>query len=192
MRPFRLVTTSWGELASRTTASAPLAEIAAGQFTGLLVRGVFSPEEMAEATARLEAESARRAPLSGSTIEMVGAPLQWARADRVAYLASARNVERACREVLGDQFLPRLYSALARVAGTAVSVFEGSAGRYAPLTLRRIPPGAEVGPHLELGQFESCSYEELAQQVPRDALFSFYLMVATPDSGGQLAVYDLC
>jgi hypothetical protein len=189
--PFRLRSIDHPDLESQPDV---LAAIGAGHYGGLLVRGVFGRDELRDAVARLEAAPAYRNRLSpDSAIEFVGLPLQWCDAGLHAYLAEVGRLNEACTHVLppGMHLLERTYRVLEQAARRPVRVFHGGGGSYMPATLRRYPPGEEVGPHFELGQLESASYAELRDHIEATTIYSFYVVLAAPERGGELAIYDL-
>ena len=59
------------------------------------------------------------------------------------------------------------------------------------MTLRRIPSGAFVGPHFELGQLDFPAYDALKTRIDPTTLFSFYVMLRAPMKGGELVAYSL-
>ena len=172
----------------------PLADMRSGSYGGLLVQDVLEGEALREGVACLEAASSHRRRLSpDGEIAFIGVPLQWSPPDLDAYFEGVSRVDDACARVLppGARLLERVYALLARVARRPLRVFCGERGAYAPATLRRFPPGEEVGAHFELGQLEAPSYQEILPHLDTATLFSFVAMLSVPEQGGELAVYDL-
>jgi hypothetical protein len=172
-----------------------LSRVRDGALNGAVLRGVFEPDEMQRVVDRLESEPSWRAPLSNkSEIELVGLPLQWVSPDRGDYLEAARHVDKvlASADLAACSLTQRLDAALGALTQLPVRLFTGRNNeRYTSATLRRIPAGASVGAHYELGQFEAPSYGEIIAAIQTTTIFSYYLMLQTPEQGGQLLVYSL-
>ncbi len=174
--------------------SDPLAAMRAGdEYAGLVIRGVFGRDELRDAVAKLEAAPEYRSRLfPDSAIEFVGVPLQWCGADLAPYHASVPLVVAAGALQPGLGLIERTYCVIERVARRPVRTFRGEGGAYVPATLRRMPPGEEVGPHFELGQLEAPGYAEILRHLAPTSIFSFYVALRAPEAGGELAIYDLC
>ncbi len=169
----------------------PLAAIGAGEYGALVVRGVFGREELRDAVDELEAAPEHRSRhFPGTAIEFIGLPLQGCGVDLGPYHASIAVVEAACALQPRLRLVQRAYDVLERVARRPVRPFRGEGGAYVPATLRRMPPGEEVGPHFELGQLDAPGYAELRGRVDVTTIFSFYIALRAPEEGGELAIYD--
>lgn len=165
-----------------------------GEPHAAVLRGVLDAEEAAAVVRALEAAPEARERLHPeSDIELVGKPLQWSPADRSLYLDAADHVREVCTTVFKSvPLLDRVAETLAAAAGRPVRVAVDETRRaYAPVTLRRIPPGSYVGPHFELGQLGFPAYSGLLDRIDGTTLFSFYVVLAAPDEGGELAAYPL-
>lgn len=179
---------------SRLERTPPLLDaLLGGELHAVVVRGVLTAEEAASIVRALEARPDARERLHpDSGIELVGKPLQWSPADRSPYLDAADHVREACATLFPEiPLLLRAREALSAAAGRPLKIAADGGREYAPMTLRRIPPGSFVGPHFELGQLGFPAYAGLAGRIDRTTLFSFYVVLAAPDEGGELAAYPL-
>ncbi len=176
----------------------------------MIIRNVFSPEQMARVTASLEASSGRFAFRDNTQTDtrdhaqpynlgMVliptrehpnGAPLD-------EYFATARSFRETSRELFasaGDRdFETRVSEVLRGVAGgRPVGVPAGPAGEsYTPATIRAIPPGAELAVHVG-NYFKDCdAYRHLMTLVDTSDQLSYFIPLATPEAGGEIEVYSL-
>jgi len=190
VRPSRIVHVSASEAAR---APSWMDGILAGDPDVVVLKGVFTADEVAAVARTLEAHPAWRRALSvESTVEFIGLPLQWVDQDLDTYLTAADEARSAAAELLEGTLLPRLQALLAQVCGRPVREIETAEGRrFASATLRRLPPGSAVGPHFELGQLDFPGYRGLRPQIDETTLLSFYLLVQPSERGGELALHDL-
>jgi len=193
--PFRVLDVPFTEIADHGSA---LDAVFEKRLDILLVRGVFQPEETAAVVRRLEAgEGAEwRATLSdkfrfyslGRCLDMVGA-------DRSAYFEEAVRFRADCeilfREV--SDYETRLTETLRALGGgCTVEVPPGEGGGiYMPSTIRFFPDKGYIPPHCEFEQLERQGYGHLLPLIDPANIISFYVMLQTPQTGGEIVIYAL-
>lgn len=178
-----------------------IADLYAGHADLVALRGAVDPSRLAEALHRVETQAQDWArPNQSMPVEDVhllgtdtpatptfrdprGATLQ-------RYLDAAASHRSALRGLFDFDLQATLESLLARCAGgRPVRLARAQDGRaYAPMTLRRLAAGTQIGLHHDL-HYGLELYRELAQTLDRSTLVSFVLTLQAPRQGGQLQVY---
>lgn len=192
----RFVDVPAGELETRPHSFGTLFDdLRARRLTGLVVRGAFAPGALAPALERL----------SGGECLLPRYPAEhytgwsWARplvvsADLEQYFADARAAEAQAAALFSPtDFLGRVRELLSALGGgRRVSVVRRPDGApHAPLTVRALVPGGEIGCHCEVETNRFASMRELQHLIDPDLQLSFYVPLALPESGGELLVYDM-
>lgn len=108
------------------------------------------------------------------------------------YLDSAARHREGVQSAFAIDFdpaveVPRVLGLFA--GGRPVETARASDGRsYAPMTLRRLTDGKQIGPHHDY-HFPLPLYRELAPQLDTQTLVSYVVTLRRPDAGGDLCVY---
>ena len=164
-----------------------------GELGGLLLRGVYSPEEAASMTARLAAGHDFSVHPLGVQFEAysLGLGLDHAESDLRGYLDGVAPWERACGG-LGAELDRRLHEVIAaRTAAPVVRPRSPDGRPYLGTTIRRLPPGGLIPPHCENEQMGRSPFAHLNTLIDGEALISFFLTLSPPESAGALAVHEL-
>lgn len=165
------------------------------EVTGILVRGVYSPNAMGAVAERLgapEVESVR--PHADATELHVGQLLQWAGSERTAYHASARRFEATCERLFAGfpAYGPTIEAVLGRFSGgRPLTLATSSQGEpHIRSTIRLIHEGSFLPLHFDNQQLPFSGYDDLRPRLDTTALMSFFIPIALPLGGGDLALYS--
>jgi hypothetical protein len=170
-----------------------VARIYAGEVDGLTIRGVFTPEEVAEAVQRLEGH--RDEFVDHGTVAMFGTAIVGSDDERTLYHDTAPAMTEALEELFPTGFRSRIEEMLVRVGGgRRPRVPEDGPGRtYVPATIRVLPPGAGVIHAHTANEFCNVwpAYEHLRRTARMWNSLSYFVTAQAPDAGGGLQLYDL-
>lgn len=175
-------------------------------FTGYIIRGAFPAGPLRRAAERL---AATPAPVRAWDIRCegekeperpdpryagfsFGMSLTNSTADLSLYLDSSEQMRAALPALFGPEldFLTELKRILSVIAGRPVASMPGPGGRrYAPVSARRLLPGATLAIHRGNEFFGWPSNHDLVQRVDTRDQISFFTPLAPPPAGGALHVY---
>jgi hypothetical protein len=171
---------------------------ATGELGAMLVRQLYSEDEAAELAARLE-RGTYAFPRSSFPpefrVSVLGQCLDLADPALDAYFDDALRFREACRSASEglpgyEERIAELFGALS--AGRPVDVPRGPRGEiYAPSTVRRMTDGAYIPPHCEREQCRRPPYHHLRHVIDPSLMLSFYLVLQTPEGGGELGISAL-
>jgi hypothetical protein len=175
-----------------------LREIYRAERGGLVVRGVYSKEEMAEVVSRLESGQndfptmvlppTQKSSFFGLCLEGNDPTLQ-------SYLAAAERFREQTVKVFAgmepfESRMERLFACLA--GGRRVELARFTDGRaYTPATIRILPVGSQLATHCGNEMFLRPSYGHLNSIVDNYDQISYFLTLQEPEEGGELIIYDL-
>lgn len=175
-----------------------LREIYRGERGGLVVRGVYSKEEMARVVSRLEKgqESFPRMHLpEAQRSYFLGLCLEGGDPTLKDYLESAERFRRETLPVFEgmEPFESRVESVFrAFSGGREVELAHFSDGRaYTPATIRILPDGGQLAPHCGNEMYNRPSYEHLNSFMDDHDQLSYFLTLQEAEEGGGLIVYRL-
>lgn len=161
---------------------------------GVIVENVFSQEEIAAAIARIESWETNVIDPNGFG-KVYGKTLTGSNDDLVYYFSETEDFTANLARIFGAPFEKRVESIFKQMAGdrrVAVPTYEGR-GHYKPATIRFIEPGkdgmrAHIGNEFITG-LPQCAH--ISEQVQLLDQLSYFVLLQTPDSGGELILYDL-
>jgi hypothetical protein len=179
-----------------------IADLRAGALDGMIIRNVYSPEQAAMVTSRLEREQHglpvlpfRKSAHLADPPRLYGGTLNNCAPDLRQYCADGGEFRRRCRELFRDmpdfeERVTKIFGALA--AGLPVEVPAGpELGQiYAPATIRVLPAGRGITPHADNSLYDKPQSWHLST-LTEPALLSFFLTLSRPQTGGELVVYAL-
>jgi hypothetical protein len=194
-RPLRIAEVDAGELPSLERDF--IADIFDSRLTGMIVRTAFSASTMARVVERLESGAydhhARASKFWQGRI--FGPGLQTTTPDLREYFDEARRFRSDCAALFegGPDFQTRIEELLAHSrAGRPVSFPRGPREEaYAVATIRGLVSGGEMQVHCDIVQFEWPAIRHLASQFDETSLLSYFVMLATPERGGELHIHAL-
>jgi hapalindole-type alkaloid chlorinase len=177
-------------------------DIYRGRYEGLIIRGVFDPETVAEVTRRVEHGAAPIERTILPTQDKDQAPpvytlgtLLMLERDEERYFAAAASFRAGCRvlfEGLPDfeERMTAVFGALA--GGRAVEVPPGPGGAtYTPATIRVLPEGKKIGLHVGNDFIHQPQARRLAACADVTCQLSYFVTLQTPEGGGELVIYGL-
>ncbi len=169
----------------------------------LVIEGLFAPEVVARVTEALESGSDHAwlidDPDPAARLHMVGGLISPRRSaprgpDLDEYLATSGPTRAACAALFGNEpdWFETLEAVLLKASGAAeVSVVTHPDGRtYVPTSIRGLEPGACFPPHCEAGYLRIAAYAPLHPRVHLDNKLGYFVLLAKPESGGELLLYD--
>lgn len=176
-----------------------LADIAARRLDGLTVSDVFAPTECANAVKRMERFRDQMYPAIFGTMLGVSladlAQISEDLSDRTAYLDRAQETSSLYLEAFGFDPYERLAGIVGPLGGglTVTSPSEGGR-RYPPANVRWMEPGggglpAHVGNEFQVQSDASSEHLRRVTRI-RDH-YSWFVVLQTPEEGGDLSVFDL-
>ncbi len=171
----------------------------------VVVRGAFDPVTMARCGERLDAGGSDRAwsrpnqTMPAEDVQLLGTDTpatptyrtpRGASLDEYLAGAAAHAGEVAAAFGAGFDAVDRVRTVLGGFAGgRPVELARAADGRaYAPLTIRRLAAGRQIGVHHD-DHYRLDLYRELARQVDTRTLISWLVALRAPLAGGELFVY---
>lgn len=167
-----------------------------GQIDGILIKDFMSPQiVLSHAQSLIENPQVMRSSscpygrIYAGTIIGVGNQSE-------QYFEDARVFRSECEELFGSQenFEPKFAQLLSKIVdGRTVSVPQGLNGSpYSPATIRWVQPGGSIAPHCEKVYFKTRTpaFELLNRIAAAETIFSFFMVMAQPEVGGELVLYD--
>lgn len=173
-------------------------EIYNGTRGGLVVRGVYSKDEMARVVKRLEGSQQNFPQMllpASQKSYFLGLCLEGGDPSLKDYLDAATRFRRETLPVFEgmepfESRIERLFASLA--GGRKVELAHFSDGRpYTPATIRILPPGGQLAPHCGNEMFNRPSYTHLHSIVDEYDQISYFLTLQEPEGGGGLIIYSL-
>jgi hypothetical protein len=193
--PLRIVELDAGELASPRRDF--MAEIFESRLTGIIVHGAFPAAAVARVVERLEAgtSGAVERPSKYWRGRAIGPSLHYTGTDLREYFDEVRGFRAECAQLFagGPDFAARVDELLTQAhAGQPVSVLHAPAGEtYATTTIRGLVPGSTMELHCDIEQFLIPTVGRLGSQLDTSALLSYFVLLGTPERGGELHVHGL-
>jgi hypothetical protein len=189
----------WEQIAAADLGSHPdlLDELIHRRRDGVTITGIFEPDEIQQAIARLDdTRDVRTASTIGTVLGMpigeVGAESQ----DRTAFLDDTDRARALYREAFGVDPHARLAERLAPASGGRPLVPPSEGGReYNPGQMRWFEPGcgglrAHAGNEFRaILEHGAMSHLVTTTQVTHH--LSYFVVLQRPEEGGSLSVYDL-
>lgn len=186
-----------------------IADLSTGVIDIALIRNVFSAETMDTVRGRMEAEahgmevspqstqdvSVPQVTLFGQGITPNDVDRRPRQASQAAYHANALAFRERCLALFSgvedyESRIDALFTTLSN--GATSTVPTDPAGRlFAPSTVRRLSPGAEMNLHVGNYFLSTPAYEHLRPQLCDNDQLSFFLPIATPEAGGEIEVFEL-
>jgi hypothetical protein len=162
---------------------------------GVVVKGVFPPEQLAAVVTYLETQPAL--PMFASHTfkgRTYGRVLRMADESLDEYFDAACKIGSALDAAFGDGtgYEERLRTVVGTLAGgRAVSVPSVGERRYAPATVRVVDPGGTVDLHCGNETYAFPSLSELSKIIDPAGEISTLMPLSLPEAGGELEVYDV-
>lgn len=192
---FKLAEISADACAHHATA---IRQMRAGVFDGLLIRGVYLPQDCATLCERLEADQ-HGLPRTDFPPVMraffLGMNLNLTHPDLRAYFAAAPGFAQGLTRLFAgmNDLQPRLTSLFSALDGGRI--YRPAPGPQPGLdhmftTLRAHRPGGFIPPHFDNEQAFRASYRLINQSVSGD-IFSFVLGLSIAETGGALEIFNL-
>jgi hapalindole-type alkaloid chlorinase len=175
-----------------------LREIYRGERGGLVIRGVYSKDDMARVVERLEVGQTdfpmMNLPASQRSY-FLGLCLEGGDPTLKAYLEAAGRFREQARRVYEDliPFEERMETVFGAMAGgRKVELAHFHDGRaFTPATIRILPVGGQLAPHCGNEMYNRPSYEYLNTFVDKTDQISFFLTLQEAEEGGGLIIYSL-
>jgi hapalindole-type alkaloid chlorinase len=164
-----------------------------GSLDGMTIRGVFAPDEVAEAVRRLERH--REQFVDHGTVLMFGTAIVGSDDERSLYHRTAPAMTADLEELFPQGFASRIEQVLGRVGrGRPVRVpDDGPERTYVPATARILPASGGVIHGHTANEFCDVwpAYEHLRRTARMWNSLSYFITAQAPESGGGLMLYDL-
>lgn len=179
-----------------------LRRITQGEVAAVVFEGTFDAEVVRRAVAVLEREDPTWMiddPDPSARLKMVGGLISPRRSaprgpHLEEYLTSAAASRAACVDVFGSSpdWFETIETLFALASGAEhVAVAATPDGRpYVATSIRGLAPGASFPPHCEAGYLGIPAYDPLRESVCLDQKMGYFALLAKPDAGGQLVIYD--
>jgi len=174
-----------------------IADIFAARLVGIVVRAAFPAATAARVVERIEsgAYGNRQQASEFWQGRVFGPNLQCTASDLRDYFDDVAGFDSECAALFegGPGFQTRIEELLVQACGGRhSSSLRGPAGEpYGVATIRGLNPGGEMSVHCDIGQTEFPAIRHLAAQCDLSALLSYFVTLATPESGGELHIHGL-
>jgi hypothetical protein len=170
-----------------------LRDIYERRIDGLIVRGVYTPEQMQTVAARLRDDEPALPRIEMPWGQTIGRVL--VRSEREEYHAAALRFRENCRRLFEGlpDFEPRLEEVAGALAGgRRVAIAQRDGAPYTPATIRILGEGGDLALHCG-NQFlhELPEFRHLSTLVQLEDQLSYFLTIAEPEQGGELMVFDI-
>jgi hypothetical protein len=173
-----------------------LRRIRKGELQGLLLKSVVEPQQLEVGVAKLKSnqhtlEKYRFAP--GFPGWTYGLNLDLAAPDLDDYTAQVEPTLSGLRDLFGWPLFEHILKKLEELAHPLpLKVPQSRQGTpYLPVTIRRLPEGGLLPPHVGNEQKSRAPYADLNTKIGAESMMSYFLMLQTPESGGELRVHDI-
>ncbi len=173
-----------------------LRRIREGTLQGLLIKSVVDPQRLQAGLAKLESGQHtlgqyRFAP--GFPGWTYGLNLDLAPSDLDDYTAQVEDTLSGLLDLFGWPLFEHIFKQLERLAQPCpLEVPQSQAGKpYLPVTIRRLPEGGLLPPHVGNEQKGRAPYSDLNTKIGSESMMSYFLMLQTPERGGELRVHDI-
>jgi hypothetical protein len=166
------------------------------RLTGMVIRQAFPAEALAAVVARLERADfgLQSQPSTHFKGETFGHVLIVGDGELGGYFREAARFRAACTDLFAGapDFQARVEQLLTAVAGgRAVRVPSGPDGSsYAPATIRGLHHGGQIDLHCENETVEFPPMWHLSRVIHARNQLSYYVVLALPESGGELVVHN--
>lgn len=167
-------------------------QIYQGKIDGMLLKEVFSKAEMLEVKSRLERESDEIETVRYGTT--LGCVLMAAGSDKERYFQGANSFRDKLKTLFNTNFEARVEAVLSKMSGgRKVEVARENEERiYTPATVRFVYPNrGGMVPHKNNDFLPNSYYDHLKQIAKMVDALSYFIIIDTPESGGDLVLYDL-
>jgi len=173
-------------------------EIYNGTRGGLVVRGVYSPDEMARVVSRLERSQEKFPQMllpASQKSYFLGLCLEGGDPTLAEYLTAAERFRSETLPVFEgmEPFESRVEWLFKQLSGgREVELVRFSDSRpYTPATIRILPEGGQLAPHCGNEMLNRPSYTHLHSLVDEYDQISYFLTLQEPEEGGGLIIYSL-
>lgn len=175
-----------------------LRDMYAGKLGGLVIRGVYSKEDMARITATLgkgEVDYPRTSFPPRFNAHFYGRCLDGSDPQLGEYLTDAARFRAETLSVFQgtvpfEERMEQVFRALAGSRDVRVPRF-GDGRAYTPATIRIILEGGQIGSHCGNEASTRPAYTHLNSLIDRGDQISYFLTLQEPVAGGELIVYSL-
>jgi hypothetical protein len=173
-----------------------LSRIFDAQLTGMVIRQAFPADALVEVVDRLERGDLplQRQPSTHFKGQTYGRVLIVGDRNLEDYFQEAARFRAACADLFrrAPDFQERVEALLTAVAGgRSVRVPAGPDGAaYAPATIRGLVDGGTIDLHCENETVEFPSMWHLSRVIHARNQLSYYVVLALPESGGELVVHN--
>lgn len=167
-------------------------QIYQGKIDGMLLKEVFSKAEMLEVKSRLERESDELETVRYGTT--LGCVLMAAGSDKERYFQGANSFREKLKTLFNTNFEARVEAVFSKMSGgRKVEVARENDERvYTPATVRFVYPNrGGMVPHKNNDFLPNSYYDHLKQIAKMVDALSYFIIIDTPESGGDLVLYDL-
>ncbi len=164
---------------------------------GAIIREAFPAEAAARVITRLESGACRQYRSVSQYVKGYGfgPSVVNADSDLRKYFAEVSSFQSECAALFADgpDFQTRIVEILTQAgAGRNAAVPRGPAGEpYGGMTIRCAVPEGNRLIHVDFGLLDLPQLAALLAQSDRSVLLSYFVTLATPQSGGELHVYSL-
>lgn len=172
-----------------------IADIFASRLVGIVVRAAFPAPVVAQVVERLESGAYNHRQRDPKYWEgRVYGPHLQSTPDMRVYFEDVVGFRSACAALFegGPDFQARIEELLAYArGGRPISVLRGPAGEpYAVATIRNLTSG-EMQVHCDIEQTEHPAIRHIAAHCDVSTLLSYFVTLATPESGGEFYIHGL-
>ena len=173
-----------------------LEHIREGKLQGLLLKSFVDPSQLKAGVANLESQKhslARYRFAPGFPGWTYGLNLDLAGPDLNAYTAQVDDTLSGLQDVFGWPLFQHVFETLEDLAKPLPLEVPQSAGGkpYLPVTIRCLPHDGLLPPHIGNEQKGRGPYAELNAKIGDESMMSYFLMLQTPESGGELRIHDI-
>ena len=174
-----------------------IAEIFDSRLVGMIVREAFSASTVARVVERLESGACSHRDHASEFWQghIIGPALQCTTPDLREYFDDVRGFRSDCAALFagGPDFQTRIEELFTHSrAGRPLSVPRGPRGEmYGTATIRGLVSGGDIPVHCDIEQVKFPAIRHLALQFDVSSLLSYFVTLATPESGGELHIHDL-
>jgi len=173
-----------------------ITDIFASRLVGIVIRAAFPAVAAARVVERLESGASGTRQRDPKFWEgRVYGPYLQSTSDMRLYFEEVVDFRSACATLFegGPDFQTRVEELLAYArGGRQISVLRGPAGEpYAVATIRNLTSGGGMSVHCDLGQTEYPAIRHIAAHCDVSTLLSYFVTLATPESGGELHIHGL-
>jgi hypothetical protein len=187
----KLASDSWLDLDAKSVThySDGVNRIYKGEIEGMLIRGLFSQEEMLHVKHKLDRKQDTRSSVIYG--EIIGSILVAKGKEKSDYFRNADILRIELEDIFETPFEATVEAILSKMSGERTVELPRENNRtYTPATIRFVYPNRGIPLHKGNEFLADSAYDRLKQIAKMTDSLSYFIVIDKPEKGGELVIYD--